>query len=61
MLGLVTSMVLRCDECIKYHLGKSHELGVATEEMYKVFGITNLLTAQELYQIPGGQLNTGKN
>ena len=27
MLGLVASMVLRCDDCIKYHLGKSHELG----------------------------------
>src|SRR6185312_16262478 len=22
MLGLVASMVLRCDDCIKYHLGK---------------------------------------
>ena len=24
--GLVASMVLRCDDCIKYHLGKSYEL-----------------------------------
>ena len=30
MLGLVASMVLRCDDCIKYHLGKCHELGVNT-------------------------------
>ena len=22
MLGLVSSMVLRCDDCVKYHLGK---------------------------------------
>jgi AhpD family alkylhydroperoxidase len=28
MLGLVASMVLRCDDCIKYHLGKCHEAGV---------------------------------
>lgn len=27
MLGLVASMVLRCDDCIKYHLGKCFELG----------------------------------
>jgi AhpD family alkylhydroperoxidase len=37
MLGLVASMVLRCDDCIKYHLGKSHELGVNTEQMYEIF------------------------
>ena len=28
MLGLATSMVLRCDDCIKYHLEKCHEQGV---------------------------------
>ena len=33
MLGLVASMVLRCDDCIKYHLGKCHELGINTEEV----------------------------
>jgi AhpD family alkylhydroperoxidase len=43
MLGLVASMVLRCDDCIKYHLGKSHELGVTTEEMYEVFAVANIV------------------
>ena len=43
MLGLVASMVLRCDDCIKYHLGKSHEAGVATEQVYEVFAIANLV------------------
>ena len=33
MLGLVASMVLRCDDCIKYHLGKCHELGVNTDDI----------------------------
>jgi AhpD family alkylhydroperoxidase len=42
-LGLVASMVLRCDDCIKYHLGKSHELGATTEEVYEVFAIANLV------------------
>ena len=43
MLGLVASMVLRCDDCIKYHLGKSHELGITTEEMYEVFAVANIV------------------
>lgn len=42
-LGLVASMVLRCDDCIKYHVGKCHELGVTTEELYEVFAIANLV------------------
>ena len=43
MLGLVASMVLRCDDCIKYHLGKSFEAGVTTEQVYEVFAIANLV------------------
>jgi AhpD family alkylhydroperoxidase len=43
LLGLVASMVLRCDDCIKYHLGKSHELNVTTEEMYEVFAVANIV------------------
>jgi AhpD family alkylhydroperoxidase len=43
LLGLVASMVLRCDDCIKYHLGKCHELGTSTEEMYEVFAVANLV------------------
>lgn len=43
MLGLVASMVLRCDDCIKYHLGKCHELGVSTEEVYEIFAVANIV------------------
>ena len=43
MLGLVASMVLRCDDCIKYHLGKCHECGLTDEEIYEVFAIANLV------------------
>lgn len=39
MLGLVASMVLRCDDCIKYHLGKCHDAGVNTDEMNEIFMI----------------------
>lgn len=43
MLGLVSSMVLRCDDCIKYHLGKCYELGVTTDEMFEIFSVANLV------------------
>ncbi len=43
MLGLVASMVLRCDDCIKYHLQKSYEQGVTTDEMYEIFAVANIV------------------
>jgi AhpD family alkylhydroperoxidase len=43
MLGLVASMVLRCDDCIKYHLEKCHEQGCTTEEIYEVFAVANIV------------------
>ena len=43
MLGLVASMVLRCDDCVKYHLEQSYKLGVNNEEMYEIFAVANLV------------------
>ena len=43
MLGLVASMVLRCDDCIKYHLLKCHEQGCSTEEVYEIFAVANIV------------------
>ena len=43
MLGLVASMVLRCDDCIKYHLGKCHEEGITTAQMYEIFAVANIV------------------
>lgn len=43
MLGLVASMVLRCDDCIKYHLGKCHGLGITTEQVYEIFAVANIV------------------
>ncbi len=43
MIGLACSMVLRCDDCVKYHLGKCHELKVTNEQMFEVFAIANLI------------------
>ncbi len=43
MIGLACSMVLRCDDCVKYHLGKCHELGVTEAEMQEVFSIATVI------------------
>lgn len=39
MLGLVASMVLRCDHCVQYHLQKCKEAGCSEEEIYEVFSV----------------------
>lgn len=43
LLGLVASMVLRCDDCIRYHLGTCFELGITREQVFEVFAIANLV------------------
>ncbi len=43
MLGLVASMVLRCDDCVSYHLQKCYEQGTTTVELIEIFGIANLV------------------
>lgn len=43
LLGLVASMVLRCDDCIKYHLEKCHQQNCSTEEVYEVFAVANIV------------------
>lgn len=43
MLGLIASLVLRCDDCVRYHLGTCHELGLTTEELYEIFSLANLV------------------
>ena len=43
MLGLVASMVLRCEDCITYHLKRCVELGATDEELWEVMGIGLLI------------------
>ena len=43
LLGLVASAVLRCDDCVKYHLEKAYENGVSREEMMETMGIATLV------------------
>ena len=39
LLGLVASMVLRCDDCISYHVAQCKEAGVNRDEFFEVFGV----------------------
>lgn len=39
MLGLVASLVLRCDDCITYHIVRSAEEGVTREEFLEIFNV----------------------
>ncbi len=43
LLGLVASTVLRCDDCIKYHLETSFKIGVTKDEMMETMGIATLV------------------
>lgn len=39
LLGLVASMVLRCDDCISYHVAQCREAGVSRAEMFEAFSV----------------------
>jgi len=39
MLGLVASMVLRCDDCVRYHVQECHQVGVTRAEFDEIFAV----------------------
>lgn len=39
LLGLVASLVLRCDDCITYHVVRCREEGVTDAEFYEAFSV----------------------
>ena len=39
LLGLVASMVLRCDDCISYHVAQCKEAGVNRDEFFEAFSV----------------------
>lgn len=39
LLGLVASLVLRCDDCVKYHLGEARAAGNSREEMVEAMSV----------------------
>ena len=43
LLGLGNSLVLRCDDCVKYHLQTCFELGISKEEVVEAMSISLLI------------------
>jgi len=39
MLGLVASLVLRCDDCISYHVAECRNAGVERDEFFEIFSV----------------------
>jgi AhpD family alkylhydroperoxidase len=39
LLGLVASLVLRCDDCISYHVAQCKQAGVNRDEMFETFSV----------------------
>ncbi len=43
LIGLTCSLVLRCDDCVKYHLAKCKEIGFSTAEVNEAMGVATLV------------------
>jgi AhpD family alkylhydroperoxidase len=43
MLGLCASLVLRCDDCVKYHLEKCKELDITTPQIFDIFAVGSVV------------------
>ncbi len=39
LLGLVASLVLRCDDCVTYHLARCREEGISRQEMFETLSV----------------------
>ncbi len=43
LLGLISSLVLRCDDCVKYHLEACYNEGISKEKVVETLSIGNLI------------------
>ena len=39
LMGLAASMVLRCDDCISYHVAQCKDAGLNRDEMFEAFSV----------------------
>jgi len=39
LMGLVASLVLRCDDCVSYHIGRAVEVGASRDEIVESMSI----------------------
>ena len=43
LIGLTCSLVLRCDDCVRYHLGKCKDVGLSTDQVHEAMGVATLV------------------
>ncbi len=43
LMGLAASMVLRCDDCVSYHIIQAMNEGVTKEEFYETFTVALII------------------
>ncbi len=43
MLGLVSSLVLRCDDCVKYHIEKCRDAALSRAAFFEVLAVANIV------------------
>jgi AhpD family alkylhydroperoxidase len=43
LIGLTCSLVLRCDDCVKYHLGKCKDIGFSSAQVQEAMGVATLI------------------
>ncbi len=43
LIGLTCSLVLRCDDCVKYHLGNCYKVGFTTAQINEAMGVATLI------------------
>jgi AhpD family alkylhydroperoxidase len=43
LLGLASSLVLRCDDCVKYHLGRCHEMSFTKNQIFEAMSVGLLI------------------
>jgi len=43
LIGLTCSLVLRCDDCVRYHLEKCYEAKLTTEQVNEAMGVATLV------------------
>ncbi len=55
MLGLVASLVLRCDDCITYHMIQCHKEGVTRDEFFEIFGVALIVGGSITIPMCGGR------
>ena len=51
LLGLVTSMVLKCDDCVTYHIVRCVQLGFTDEELLEALNVALVVGGLSLIHI----------